>query len=77
MVVSDLTADNTWVKMYRIAFILGCAVSAVSHAAICAVFPPPHQYEGTKTHEDPDISDTAVENVDEKVEGQEATVAEV
>lgn len=77
MVVTDLTADNGWVKMYRIAFILGFAVSCILHFAICAVFPPPHQYVGETTHVDAEPNEYVVENVDEKTEIPAVSVAMV
>ncbi|KAF9261587.1 hypothetical protein L218DRAFT_930828 [Marasmius fiardii PR-910] len=52
MAVRDPTADNNWVKVFRITFFVGWAISFVTYILICTISPPPGLGEGEDRHDD-------------------------
>ncbi|KAG7087946.1 hypothetical protein E1B28_011990 [Marasmius oreades] len=52
MSVRDATLDNNWVKLFRLTFFLGWAISFVTYILICKVFPTPGLGEGDDRHND-------------------------
>ncbi|BEJ12934.1 hypothetical protein CspHIS471_0301080 [Cutaneotrichosporon sp. HIS471] len=46
MTMKDPKANNGWVKLFNISFLVGLGLGFVIYLAICAVSPPPHYKEG-------------------------------
>ncbi|BEI86532.1 hypothetical protein CcaverHIS002_0608190 [Cutaneotrichosporon cavernicola] len=46
MTMKDPKADNGWVKLFNISFLVGLGLGFVIYLAICVVSPPPHYKEG-------------------------------
>ncbi|KAL0573503.1 hypothetical protein V5O48_008456 [Marasmius crinis-equi] len=52
MTIRDPLADNGWVKIFRLTFFVGLAISFVSYTVICKISPPPGLGLGESRHDD-------------------------
>ncbi|KAL0568332.1 hypothetical protein V5O48_013654 [Marasmius crinis-equi] len=52
MTVRNPDADNGWVRLFRLTFFVGLAISFVSYTVICKISPPPGLGVGESRHDD-------------------------